>query len=78
MVEIRQANREAVFAWLDACNRKPKAELLRIFACYWNGVNSNVIYGNTAFHAYNIQFSLIKLLGETDVPGLNEGGQFIW
>ena len=21
--------REAVFAWLDACNRKPKAELLR-------------------------------------------------
>ncbi len=35
-------------------------------------------YGNPGFHAYNIQFSLIKLLGETDVPGLNEGGQFIW
>ena len=26
---MRQANREAVFAWLDACNRKPKAELLQ-------------------------------------------------
>ena len=26
---MHQANREAVFAWLDACNRKPKAELLR-------------------------------------------------
>jgi hypothetical protein len=24
---MHQANREAVFAWLDACNRKPKAEL---------------------------------------------------
>jgi hypothetical protein len=24
-----QANREAVFAWLDACNRKPKAGLLQ-------------------------------------------------
>ncbi len=30
---MRQANREAVFAWLDACNRKPKAELLqKVFA----------------------------------------------
>ena len=27
---MHQANREAVFAWLDACNRKPKAELLQI------------------------------------------------
>jgi hypothetical protein len=27
---MHQASREAVFAWLDACNRKPKAELLRI------------------------------------------------
>ncbi len=35
--------REAVFAWLDACNRKPKAELLQIedkitdfcFAKFW-------------------------------------------
>ena len=26
---MHQANREAVFAWLDACNRKRKAELLR-------------------------------------------------
>ena len=26
---MHQANREAVFAWLDACNRKTKAELLR-------------------------------------------------
>ena len=25
---MHQANREAVFAWLDACNRKPQAELL--------------------------------------------------
>ncbi len=29
-VEMRQANREAVFAWLDACNRKPEAELLHV------------------------------------------------
>ncbi len=34
VVEMHQATvrgfdiREAVFAWLDACNRKPKAELL--------------------------------------------------
>ncbi|MDE6990860.1 MAG: hypothetical protein K2P42_09410 [Lachnospiraceae bacterium] len=28
MIEIHQANREAVFAWLDAYNRKPTAELL--------------------------------------------------
>ena len=28
---MHQANREAVFAWLDACSRKPKAELLQIF-----------------------------------------------
>ena len=27
---MHQANREAVFAWLDACNRKPKAELLQL------------------------------------------------
>ncbi len=26
---MHQANREAVFAWLDACNRKPQAELLQ-------------------------------------------------
>ncbi len=29
-VEMRQANREAFFAWLDACNRKPEAELLHM------------------------------------------------
>ena len=29
MVEMLQANREAVFVWFDACNRKPKAELLQ-------------------------------------------------
>ncbi|MDE6941430.1 MAG: hypothetical protein K2P40_10885, partial [Lachnospiraceae bacterium] len=28
MIEMHQANREAVFAWLDACNRMPTAELL--------------------------------------------------
>ncbi len=28
--EMRQANREAFFAWLDACNRKPEAELLHM------------------------------------------------
>jgi len=25
---MHQTNRKAVFAWIDACNRKPKAELL--------------------------------------------------
>lgn len=30
MVEMRQANREAFLAWLDACNRKPEAELLHM------------------------------------------------
>ena len=29
-VEMRQANREAFLAWLDACNRKPEAELLHM------------------------------------------------
>ena len=28
VVGRHQANREAVCAWLDACNRKPRAELL--------------------------------------------------
>lgn len=30
MIERHQANREAFFAWLDACNRKPEAELLHV------------------------------------------------
>jgi hypothetical protein len=30
VVEVHQASREAVFAWLDVCNRKPKEELLQI------------------------------------------------
>jgi len=28
---MHQADREAVFAWLDACNRKPQIELLQNF-----------------------------------------------
>jgi hypothetical protein len=37
---MHQANREAVFAWLDACNRKPKAErLLKFLNLLQKGVN---------------------------------------
>ncbi len=54
---MHQANREAVFAWLDACNRKPKAELLQTFVSI--AIVSIAIFGNTIFSRYPIRRTVL-------------------